>query len=65
MSDYKVYLLLNVDDILVFGPNYEVIQSIKYLLKYEFDMKYLGLAKKILGNQLLQTFYLKRIFKSS
>lgn len=49
LSDKVVFLLLYVDDMLVVGPSYNVIENVKHLLKIEFDMKDFGPAKKILG----------------
>ena len=44
-----IYLLLYVDDILIFGSDRLKIDELKEQLKQEFEMKDLGKAKKILG----------------
>jgi hypothetical protein len=44
-----VYLLLYVDDMLIVSHDKSLIDELKAQLSHEFDMKYLGLAKKILG----------------
>ena len=45
----KVYLLLNVDDMLLAGSPKEDLVHVKNLLSKEFDMKDLGESRKILG----------------
>jgi len=47
-----VFLLLYVDDMLLIGPNLEMINGIKITLDKEFDMKDLGNARKILGMEI-------------
>ena len=47
-KDY-VFLLLYVDDMLLIGPNMKIINGIKTILSREFDMKDLGIARRILG----------------
>ena len=47
--DNLLFLLLYVDDILLVGKSKDDINRIKLTLKFEFDMKDLGPAKKILG----------------
>jgi hypothetical protein len=44
-----VHLLLYVDDMLVTFHDKSLIVELKAQLSHEFDMKDLGLAKKILG----------------
>ena len=44
-----IYLLLYVDDMLIAGPSIKSIQVVKEVLKFEFDVKDLGKAQKILG----------------
>ena len=39
-----VMICLYVDDMLIFGPNNQVIETIKKMLISNFDMKDLGLA---------------------
>jgi len=46
---YFVYLLLNVDDILIAAKSMFEVKRLKSLLGDEFEMKDLGGAKKILG----------------
>jgi len=44
-----IFLLLYVDDILIVVKNFHDVIGLKTLLSQEFDMKDLGVAKKILG----------------
>lgn len=44
-----IYLLLYVDDILIACEQRDDIEALKLLLNLEFDMKYFGHTKKILG----------------
>jgi hypothetical protein len=44
-----VYLFLYVDDMLIASHNKSLIDELKSQLSHEFDMKDLGLAKKIFG----------------
>ena len=46
---------LYVDDILIFGPNTQVIETIKKMLISNFDMKDLGVADVILGIKIIRT----------
>ena len=46
-SDYLIYLLLYVDDILIACKNMVEIHKAKKMLGSEFEMKDLGSAKKI------------------
>lgn len=47
-----IYLILHVDDMLIARKDAEEIEKVKELLKFEFDMKELGPAKKILGMEI-------------
>ena len=49
-----VYLLLYVDDMLIVAKDKEEIRRVKAQLSKEFEMKDLGLAKKILGMEILK-----------
>ena len=42
-----VFLLLYVDDMLLIGSNVKMIDGIKLAFSSEFDMKDLGIAKKV------------------
>ena len=42
-------MLLYVDDMLVAGPSSSEIQRVKGILSFEFDMKDLGITKKLFG----------------
>ncbi|KAH9687883.1 Integrase catalytic domain-containing protein [Citrus sinensis] len=48
-DDLYIYLLLYVDDMLIACKVREEIEDLKKILSSEFDMKNLGIAKKILG----------------
>ena len=73
-KDDYVFLLLYVDDMLLIGPNLKKINSIKSTLGGEFDIKDLGMAKRILGMEIVrdrlnsmlflhQTSYMLKILK--
>ena len=47
-----IYLLLYVDDMLIAAKSRKEINTVKKLLSSEFDMKDLGVAKKILGMEI-------------
>ncbi|KAL4308656.1 hypothetical protein GQ457_01G017800 [Hibiscus cannabinus] len=47
-----IFLLLYVDDMLITAKNMHDVVGLKALLSQEFDMKYLGAAKKILGMEI-------------
>ena len=49
MDGSYVYLLLYVDDMLIAYEDISEINNLKAQLSKEFDMKDLGVAKKILG----------------
>lgn len=68
----SVYLLLYVDDILIASKSMSEIKKLKSELSYEFEMKDLGAARRILGMdifrdrengviRLSQTEYLKKV----
>lgn len=59
-----VYLLLYVDDMLVACKDKKQIDATKVLLKGEFDMKELGVARKILGMEITRDRNNKRIWLS-
>ena len=46
---FFIYLLLYVDDMLIFHKNMSEINKLKTQLQGEFEIKDLGVAKKILG----------------
>ena len=48
-----VMIFLYVDDMLIFGPNTKVIESIKKMLIKKFNMKDLGVADVILGIKII------------
>ena len=66
-----IYILLYVDDMFIASKNVEEIEKLKTHLNQEFEMKYLGEAKKILGMEitrdrggkicLTQKQYLKKV----
>lgn len=67
-----IYLLLYVDDMLIAANNIIEINILKKLLSKEFDMKDLGVVKKILGMEisredaivhLSQKWYIKKVFE--
>ena len=47
-----IYLLLYVDDMLIALKDVEEIEKLKTRLNQEYEMKYLGEAKKILGMEI-------------
>ena len=49
-----LYLLLYVDDILIEAKSKDEIRTVKVQLNNEFEMKDLGVAKKILGMEILR-----------
>jgi hypothetical protein len=48
------YLLLYVDDMLIVAKSMKEIAALKAQLSHEFDMKDLGVAKKILGMEMIR-----------
>lgn len=70
----QTYLLLYVDDVLIFGTNNDIVNQVKNVLKQEFKMKNLGLVTDYLGitikqnldtgvTELSQRQYLKNVLK--
>ena len=53
-DDVTVYLLLYVDDMLIACKDKCKIEHVKEILKSVFEMKDLGLAKKILGMEIIE-----------
>ena len=49
-----LYLLLYVDDMLIATKSKEEIRTVKARLNNEFGIKYLGVAKKILGLEIMR-----------
>ena len=52
-NDYFVYLLLYDDDMLIVAKSMVEINKLKSQLSKEFEMKELGVAKEILGMEIL------------
>eukprot|EP00253_Pinus_taeda_P030330 PITA_30330 len=52
IGDCVIYLVLNVDDMLLVGNDKEIIQDLNTQLSSEFDMKDIGAANYILGMEL-------------
>lgn len=50
-----VMICLYVDDMLIFGPNFDTIKTVKKMLINHFDMKDLGVADVILGIKIIRT----------
>jgi hypothetical protein len=48
------YLLLYIDDMLIVAKSMKEIAALKAQLSHEFDMKDLGVAKKILGMEMIR-----------
>ena len=59
-----LYLLLYVDDMLIAAKSKEKIRTVKALLNNEFEIKDLGVAKKILGMEILRDRVACRLFLS-
>ena len=51
-EDDTLYLLLYVDDMLIASESVKAVKGLKKALLKEFEMKNLGLAKKILGMEI-------------
>lgn len=73
-SEYKIYLLLFVDDILIIGTNDKELHNLKLYLSNIFSMKDLGYESNYLGInvkqdlqngiiEMSQKHYLKRILE--
>ncbi|KAG8490426.1 hypothetical protein CXB51_013710 [Gossypium anomalum] len=59
-----VYLLLYVDDMLIAAKDKGEIRKVKAQLSEEFEMKYLGPAKKILGMEVLRDRKTSKLYLS-
>jgi len=57
-----IYLLLNVEDMLITSQNLLAIQKLKSLLSNEFEMKDIGAAKKIWGMEIKRDRVQKKFF---
>lgn len=53
-DESRLYLLLYVDAILIACRSRRVVQELKEALSWEFEMKDLGPAKKILGMKIFR-----------
>lgn len=63
-STTPMYIMLYVDDILLISNSKVVIAGVKHDLKKHFDMKDLGVAKKILGVTIIRNRAKKTIYLS-
>ncbi|XP_071928182.1 uncharacterized protein [Coffea arabica] len=54
INDQYVIISLYVDDMLIFGTSLDIVNSTKYVLSSNFDMKDLGEAKMILGVNIIR-----------
>ncbi|KAG8491299.1 hypothetical protein CXB51_014566 [Gossypium anomalum] len=61
---FFVYLLLYVDDILIAAKDKGEIKKIKAQLSEEFEMKYLGSTRKILGMEFIRGRKLSKLYLS-
>ena len=52
IGDHVIYLVLNVDDMLLVGNDKEIIHDLKTQLSSKFNMKDLGAANYILGMEI-------------
>lgn len=59
-----VYLLLYVDDMLIASESMVEVSKVKNLLKLEFEMKYLGPARRILGMEISRDRKFKWLYLS-
>ena len=59
-----IFLLLHVDDMLITAKSICEVDKLKALLRKEFDMKDLGIAKKILGMEIRRDI-LKELYQKS
>jgi hypothetical protein len=59
------YILIYVDDILIFGDDIEEVRRVKSLLSKEFEMKDLGECSKFLGLKIERDFIEKKIYVSA
>ena len=49
VGEHFIYVVLYIDDILLFGNNMEFIKEVKMKLSFKFDMKDLDAVNLILG----------------
>ena len=59
-----IYLLLYVDDMLIFGKNMFEINRLKTQLQGEIEMKDLGVVKKILGMKIYRDREERKLYSS-
>ena len=64
VSGSRIYLVLYVDDMLIVAKNKSDIQKLKGCLSAEFDMKDLGVARKILGVEIYRDRKQRKLFLS-
>ena len=64
MMAHLFFLLLYVDDILIAAKSIVEVNKLKLLLSREFDMKDLGIAKKILEIEIRRDRDAKRLWLS-
>lgn len=60
-TEYKVYILLYVDDLLLAGTSIEEVEKVKAVLKKHFKMKDLFYIKQFLGMNISQNLKEKKI----
>lgn len=60
----RIYLVLSVDDILIATQNIKNIRELKRSLNAEFEMKDLGIARKILGVEIYRDRESSKLFLS-
>ena len=63
-NDSFIFLLLYVDDMLIIAKSIVEVNKLKVLLSRKFDMKDLGVAKKILGMEIRRDRDAKRLWLS-
>jgi hypothetical protein len=63
-DDSSIFLLLYVNDMLIAANSIVKFNKLKVLLSREFDMKDLGIAKKILGMEIHRDKDVKRLWLS-
>jgi uncharacterized protein (DUF2249 family) len=62
IGDHLIYLVLNVDDMLLIGNEKEIIQDLKTHFSSKFDMKDLGAANFILGMEIKRDHENKKLW---
>eukprot|EP00253_Pinus_taeda_P034415 PITA_34415 len=62
IGDRVIYLVLYVDDMLVFGNDKETILDLKTQLTSKFDIKYLGAANYILGMEIKRDWEKRKLW---